>query len=133
MVLLIFSDQARKSLQKIFQGVVDERRLGKLVHKKEEKKDMLDVLMGNEDENGGKLSDEEIVDLIIMFLNAGHESSGHAAMWAVVLLQDHPEVFQKAKVSMLINHSTSVFTKVPNSHFKSMLRNYYCKSNLNTS
>jgi len=79
--------------------VVDERREGKDVNKLGEKKDMLDMLMGVEDENGGKLSDEEIVDLIIMFLNAGHESSGHAAMWAVVLLQDHPEIFARAKVS----------------------------------
>ncbi|XP_057520343.1 ent-kaurenoic acid oxidase 2-like [Amaranthus tricolor] len=89
--------KARKNLQKIFQSVVDKRRLEKTASKKEEKTDMLDMLMGTEDENGGKLSDEEIVDLIIMFLNAGHESSGHAAMWAVVLLQDHPEIFQKAK------------------------------------
>ncbi|KNA20650.1 hypothetical protein SOVF_050470 [Spinacia oleracea] len=91
--------KARKNLQKIFQGVVDKRRIEEtMANKQEEKKDMLDMLMGIEDENKSKLSDEEIVDLIIMFLNAGHESSGHAAMWAVVLLQDHPEVFQKAKV-----------------------------------
>ncbi|KAL2901449.1 Ent-kaurenoic acid oxidase 2 [Bienertia sinuspersici] len=95
MVLIL--EQARQKLQKIFQGIVDERRLEKMANNKQEKKDMLDMLMGIEDENGGKLSDEEIVDLIIMFLNAGHESSGHATMWAVVLLEDHPEVFQKAK------------------------------------
>uniref|UniRef100_A0A803N752 Ent-kaurenoic acid oxidase n=2 Tax=Chenopodium quinoa TaxID=63459 RepID=A0A803N752_CHEQI len=89
--------KARKNLQKMFQGVVDTRRLEQLANRQVEKKDMLDMLMGIEDENGGKLSDEEIVDLIIMFLNAGHESSGHAAMWAVVLLEDHPEVFQRAK------------------------------------
>ena len=94
-------------MQKIFQSVVDKRRLEKTASKKEEKTDMLDMLMGTEDENGGKLSDEEIVDLIIMFLNAGHESSGHAAMWAVVLLQDHPEIFQKAKVRLLINTQMS--------------------------
>lgn len=92
-------EQARKNLQKIFLSIVDERRLEKLGKKQDEKKDMLDMLMGIEDENGSRLSDEEIADLIIMFLNAGHESSGHAAMWAVVLLQDHPEVFQKSKVS----------------------------------
>lgn len=100
--LKFLCEQARKNLQKIFQTVVDERRAEKQVNKQGEKKDMLDMLMGVEDELGGKLSDEEIVDLIIMFLNAGHESSGHAAMWAVVLLQDHPQIFQKAKVSWII-------------------------------
>lgn len=61
-------------------------------------KDMMDNLINVEDENGTKLTDEEIIDILIMYLNAGHESSGHITMWATVFLQKYPEIFEKAKV-----------------------------------
>nr|CAD1831097.1 unnamed protein product [Ananas comosus var. bracteatus] len=32
-----------------------------------------------------------------MYLNAGHESSGHITMWATVFLQENPEIFKRAK------------------------------------
>ncbi|KAK9716231.1 hypothetical protein RND81_06G219700 [Saponaria officinalis] len=90
--------KARKNLQKMFKKVVDERRVEKSSTKKGEKmKDMLEMFMEMENDNGSKLSDEEIVDLINALLNAGHESSAHAIMWAVLLLQDNPEVLKKAK------------------------------------
>ncbi|KAK1286040.1 Ent-kaurenoic acid oxidase 2 [Acorus calamus] len=49
------------------------------------------------DENGRSLTDEEVIDVLIMYLNAGHESSGHITMWTTVLLQEHPEFLEKAK------------------------------------
>jgi cytochrome P450 len=33
-----------------------------------------------------------------MYLNAGHESSGHITMWATVFLQENPDIFAKAKL-----------------------------------
>lgn len=62
------------------------------------KKDMLDNLIDAKDENGRTLEDEEIIDVLLMYLNAGHESSGHTIMWATIFLQEHPEILQKAKV-----------------------------------
>lgn len=59
---------------------------------------MLDALLDVEDENGRKLTDEDIIDILLMYLNAGHESSGHTIMWATIFLQEHPEIFKKAKV-----------------------------------
>lgn len=59
---------------------------------------MMDALIDVEDENGRKLTDEEIIDILIMYLNAGHESSGHTMMWSTILLNQHPEVLKKAKV-----------------------------------
>jgi len=59
---------------------------------------MLDNLIDVKDENGRVLDDEEIIDLLLMYLNAGHESSGHLTMWATILMQEHPEILQKAKV-----------------------------------
>ncbi|KAJ8756202.1 hypothetical protein K2173_024749 [Erythroxylum novogranatense] len=89
--------RARKRLVAILQSVVSERRVQRKDAIPKQKKDMLDALMDVEDENGRKLGDEEIIDVLLMYLNAGHESSGHITMWAAVLLQEHPEFLQKAK------------------------------------
>ncbi|GFZ02881.1 cytochrome P450, family 88, subfamily A, polypeptide 3 [Actinidia rufa] len=86
--------KARKNLVAIFQSIVDERRERR---KNGPKEDMMDALLDVEDENGRRLSDEEIIDVLVMYLNAGHESSGHVTMWAILFLQEHPQVFQKAK------------------------------------
>lgn len=59
---------------------------------------MMDALLDAEDENGRRLDDEGIVDILIMYLNAGHESSGHTTMWAALFLQQNPDMFNKAKV-----------------------------------
>ncbi|OIT36155.1 ent-kaurenoic acid oxidase 1 [Nicotiana attenuata] len=59
---------------------------------------MMNILLAVEDENGRKLNDEEIIDVLIMYLNAGYESSGHITMWATVFLQKHPEAEQEATV-----------------------------------
>ncbi|KAK9911369.1 hypothetical protein M0R45_035285 [Rubus argutus] len=87
-----------RNLVATFHSIVDERRsqkkTGNFLTKK---KDMMDALLDVEDEDGRKLTDEEIIDVLLMYLNAGHESSGHTMMWATILIQEHPEVFQKAK------------------------------------
>lgn len=93
--------QARKNLVATFQSIVDARRKQRKEFAVTKKKDMMDSLLDVTDENGRKLSDEEIIDVLLMYLNAGHESSGHTAMWAAVFLEQHPEFFQKAKVLVL--------------------------------
>ena len=88
------------------QATVNERRKRELENSAAREKDMLDALLHVEDEKGRKLSDEEIIDLLVMYLNAGHESSGHVTMWATILLQGHPEVFERAKVpNYIIKHA----------------------------
>ncbi|MQL93953.1 hypothetical protein Taro_026601 [Colocasia esculenta] len=86
--------KARKKLVAILQSVLDERRSQDA---SAAAKDMMDALISVEDDKGRKLNDEEIIDIMIMYLNAGHESSGHVTMWTTLLLEQHPEFFQKAK------------------------------------
>ncbi|KAK1583120.1 hypothetical protein Q3G72_021151 [Acer saccharum] len=91
--------KARKKLVGILQSIVDERRnqnKGPCSLTKNNK-DMLDALLSVEDEKGRKLEDDEIIDVLLMYLNAGHESSGHIIMWATVFLQAHPQYLHKAK------------------------------------
>lgn len=89
--------KARKKLVAVLQGVVTERRERRRKHLPSERKDMMDALMDAEDECGRRLNDEEIIDVLVMYLNAGHESSGHITLWATLFLQNHPQVFEKAK------------------------------------
>ncbi|KAL3497718.1 hypothetical protein ACH5RR_040450 [Cinchona calisaya] len=55
------------------------------------KKDLLTLMMEIQDDEGNKLSVEEIVDLIITFLLAVHESFGHDVTWAIIFLHENPE------------------------------------------
>ncbi|KAL9262514.1 Ent-kaurenoic acid oxidase 1-like protein [Drosera capensis] len=87
--------KARKRLVAVFQSVIDERKKRGCGLK--QKKDLMDALMEVEDGDGRRLTEEEIIDILIMYLNAGHESSGHIVMWATVLLEQHPEILKKAK------------------------------------
>ncbi|CAN1825283.1 Ent-kaurenoic acid oxidase 1 [Linum perenne] len=96
--------KARKKVVDVLQSVLDERRnrikqevWEEEEKKKKKKKDMMDELMRVEDENGRRLRDEEIIDILLMYLNAGHESSAHVTMWATVLLHQHPHCLQKAR------------------------------------
>ncbi|KDP28926.1 hypothetical protein JCGZ_14697 [Jatropha curcas] len=89
--------KARKNLVAVLQSTVKERKNQRKGAMSSKKRDMMDALIDVEDENGRKLSEEEIVDVLLMYLNAGHESSGHITMWATILLQEHPEFLQKAK------------------------------------
>jgi ent-kaurenoic acid monooxygenase len=77
----------------VLQAVVDERRALEGRDAGRRSKDMMDNLLEVKDENGRKLTDEEIIDVLIMYLNAGHESSGHITMWATVFLQENPDIF----------------------------------------
>lgn len=92
--------RARRRLVAVLQGVLDERRAAKAkgLSGGAGGVDMMDRLIEAEDERGRRLDDDEIIDVLIMYLNAGHESSGHITMWATVFLQENPDIFAKAKV-----------------------------------
>lgn len=97
----------------VLQGVVSKRREERRENPWSPKKDMMDQLLDAEDESGRRLDDEEIIDILVMYLNAGHESSGHITMWAAVFLQNNPQMFQKAKVVFLISHPILILALIP--------------------
>jgi ent-kaurenoic acid hydroxylase len=66
---------------------------------------MMDRLIAVEGEGGRRLDDDEIIDILVMYLNAGHESSGHITMWATVFLQENPDILAKAKVRTALQDS----------------------------
>ncbi|QHO44899.1 hypothetical protein HN51_015099 [Arachis hypogaea] len=88
----------RKKMEKIVGSFVQDRKMmlknGEVLS---EKKDLVDVLLELEDVNGRKLKDEDIVDLLILFLIAGQQTTASTIMWAMIYLTNNPLVFKKAK------------------------------------
>lgn len=87
---------------KLLQDVLEERKKMVGIEQQKGNRGMIDLLIEAEDENGKKLADENIIDLLIINLLAGHESSAHASMWAALYLYQHPEMLQKAKVGFYL-------------------------------
>lgn len=86
---------------KIFQSILDEKRASKSYQLPNAKKDLMGLLLGVEDEDGRTLEDEEIIDLLVAYMLAGHESSAHGILWTVIYLLQNPHVLEKAKVGEL--------------------------------
>ncbi|EMD35530.1 hypothetical protein CERSUDRAFT_116271 [Gelatoporia subvermispora B] len=81
-------------------------RARKQSEKKEERYDLMSSLLdANEDESDGKtrLSDEELVGNIFIFLIAGHETTAHTLAYTFIMLALYPEEQKK-----LFNHIKSV-------------------------
>ncbi|KAI3743804.1 hypothetical protein L1987_56871 [Smallanthus sonchifolius] len=89
--------KARKRLITTLNGIIKERKKKQETSQGITRNDMLDLLLECEDDEGNKLDNEEIIDTLIGYLNAGHESSAHVTTWATMFLQTHPEDFKKAK------------------------------------
>ncbi|KAE8702856.1 Beta-amyrin 11-oxidase [Hibiscus syriacus] len=88
--------KARKKLVKMIEDEVDERRATTSVPAGMNK-GMMDLLMEVKNETGEKLEDEHIIDLLLLILFAGHETTAHTVMWALIYLNQHPQMLQKAK------------------------------------
>lgn len=58
--------------------------------------DLLDMLLDAHDpETGRATQDEEIVDNLLTFITAGHETTALGLAWTLHLLSDHPQIEQK--------------------------------------
>ncbi|KAK8585577.1 hypothetical protein V6N13_050554 [Hibiscus sabdariffa] len=89
--------QARKILLNVIQAHLDERRC-KNNDDPNNKTGVIDLLLeAKDEEDGEKLDNELIVNLLLGFLLAGHETTAHAATWLTVYLHDHPESLQRVR------------------------------------
>jgi cytochrome P450 len=66
-----------------------------------EKNDLLNILLEINDEEGEKLEDKDIIDLLISLLFGGHDSTAAGMMWTIMHLTQHPHCMKKAKVNYL--------------------------------
>mmetsp|Transcript_10455 Transcript_10455/g.15923 ORF Transcript_10455/g.15923 Transcript_10455/m.15923 type:complete len:479 (+) Transcript_10455:63-1499(+) len=86
-------DRARQEMIKIFSKVIAERRAKG--GDGSDRTDILQVFMDLEYKEGGKLTDEEIVGLLIALLFAGQHTSSITSTWTLMFLIFHQRCLDK--------------------------------------
>ena len=60
----------------------------------EERNDLLSILLQAREEDGSRMSDEQICDESLTLFGAGHETTATALAWAWYLLATHPDIYR---------------------------------------
>ncbi|BAF12537.1 cytochrome P450 85A1 [Oryza sativa Japonica Group] len=84
--------KARKKLVAMLEQMIAERRSSGQVHD-----DMLDALLTGVEGTREKLTDEQIIDLIITLIYSGYETMSTTSMMAVKYLSDHPKALEQLR------------------------------------
>jgi len=80
-----------KRLREILLAIVKERKKSKEHHS-----DLLDMLINSRYEDTGKnMSEEKIVDELIVLIQAGHDTTATTLAWIIYLIAKHPTVKEK--------------------------------------
>ncbi|KAF7081993.1 hypothetical protein CFC21_085883 [Triticum aestivum] len=92
----------RRKLNAVFREELERRRAKKttaatLGDRQQEDGDLMSRLMETQDEQGKKLSDDEVVDSIGSLVMAAYESTATAAMWASYHLAKSPDILAKLR------------------------------------
>ena len=82
--------KARDFLDKTIYGIIAERRASK-----EDKGDLLSMLLLAQDEDNSVMSDQQIRDEALTLFLAGHETTANALMWTWYLLSQNPSASAK--------------------------------------
>jgi cytochrome P450 / NADPH-cytochrome P450 reductase len=84
-------------LRKTANEVLQERKKEPL-DAPDARKDLLSaMLVGKDPKTGQKMTDSSIIDNLVTFLIAGHETTGATLSFAFYMLLKHPEVYRKAQ------------------------------------
>ena len=79
--------RARARLDATIYRMIDERRVSG-----EDRGDLLStLLLGRDEDDGGRMSDEQVRDEALTIFLAGHETTAHALAWTWYLLSQNPE------------------------------------------
>ncbi|HXH70975.1 MAG TPA: cytochrome P450 [Pyrinomonadaceae bacterium] len=80
-------NRAKETLDSIIYGIINERRKSG-----EDTGDLLSMLLQAQDEeSGGRMTDEQIRDECLTLFLAGHETTANALTWTFYLLSQNPE------------------------------------------
>ncbi|HMS39251.1 MAG TPA: cytochrome P450 [Pyrinomonadaceae bacterium] len=79
--------KARKTLDEVIYKIIDERRITR-----EDKGDLLSMLlMAQDEETGGAMTDKQVRDEALTLFLAGHETTANALTWTFYLLSQNAE------------------------------------------
>ncbi|CAN1245624.1 Ent-kaurenoic acid oxidase [Linum grandiflorum] len=84
--------KCRKKLTDIFRKVLEKRKDDTM-----DDQDLMDGLRKMADEDGNRLSEQEVLDNIVSFVIAGYESTTLAIMWSIYYLARYPNVLTKLR------------------------------------
>ncbi|KAL6847465.1 hypothetical protein ACP4OV_023318 [Aristida adscensionis] len=87
--------KCRRKLNAVFREELERRR--RKAAAMDEEEDLMGGLMEMEDEEGRKLSEEEVVDNIVSLVIAGYESTSNAIMWAAYHLAKSPQALRSLR------------------------------------
>jgi len=103
--------KARDFLDQTIYGIITERRASK-----EDKGDLLSMLLLAQDEDGGAgMSDRQIRDEALTLFLAGHETTANALMWTWYLLSENPAAADKfyEEVDRVLQGRLATFDDLP--------------------
>jgi cytochrome P450 len=83
-------ERAIKQLEKIIHQIIRMRR-----DRLQERNDLLTLLLQARDEDGSRMTDQQLRDEVMTLFLAGHETTALALSWSWYLLAQHPEVERK--------------------------------------
>jgi cytochrome P450 len=77
--------------------------------------DLLSMLLSARDEDGGRMSDQQLRDEVMTLFLAGHETTANALSWTLFLLSRHPEVDARlaAEISATLGGRAPVLSDLP--------------------
>lgn len=96
--------QARKRVIGMLTDLIEERRSSPNSHQ-----DMLDSLLQSDEGSKFKMTDEQIIDLIIALIYSGYETVSTTSMMAVKYLHDHPSALDKLRVRVIAEMNSCSF------------------------
>ena len=103
-----------KRLREIIGDIVRERK-----SKNKNYSDLLDMLLNSKyEDTGASLSDEQIIDELVIIIFAGHETTANTISWLLYLLSSNIDKLQKLSVSL---NSISVLESVNNEYVKATI------------
>ncbi|WP_424214055.1 cytochrome P450 [Streptomyces sp. BI20] len=91
------TEAARRELYAVCDAII-ERRIA--AGEREEREDMISLLLRARDEDGAALDADAVRDQILIFLLAGHETTATTLAYALHLLAAHPEVQAAARAEV---------------------------------
>jgi cytochrome P450 len=83
-------------LRAIIRNIIHQRKSGG-----EQKGDLLDMLLNSTYEDTGEsMTEEQIIDEVVILIFAGHETTANTLSWLLYLLASHPPVIQQLQSSL---------------------------------
>lgn len=90
------ADKVVEDLRAQVSEILDRRRKAPAA----EPTDFLSLLMQAGKDDGAPLGDDEIIDNLLTFLTAGHETTARALAWALYALSEAPEIRARAEIEI---------------------------------